>query len=126
MQSLPILKFTEPDAVAFPTRLAGMIFGERPKGKRPGIHWGKRFSLDANAIKNGPEPVTLVSAKLVVPLEQVQDRTWLAKVTNALNQDCQKKNAYKKGLSLSGTQNGQVTASGGGKNGRENLSIADR
>ena len=29
-------------------------------------------------------------------LEQVRDRTWLAKVTNALNQHWQKKNAAKK------------------------------
>ncbi len=29
-------------------------------------------------------------------LEQVQDRTWLAKVTNALNQHWQRKNAAKK------------------------------
>jgi hypothetical protein len=29
-------------------------------------------------------------------LEQVQDRTWLAKVTNALNQHWQKRNAAKK------------------------------
>ena len=29
-------------------------------------------------------------------LEQVQDRTWLAKITNALNQHWQKRNAAKK------------------------------
>jgi len=29
-------------------------------------------------------------------LEQVQDRTWLAKVTNALNQHWQKRNAAKR------------------------------
>lgn len=31
-------------------------------------------------------------------LKQVQDRTWLAKITNALNQHWQKKNAAKKNL----------------------------
>jgi hypothetical protein len=34
---MTIMKFTEPDAVAFPTRLAGTIFGERPKGKCHGV-----------------------------------------------------------------------------------------
>jgi hypothetical protein len=68
MQSLPILKFTEPDADAFLTRLAGMIFGERSKGKCPGVDRGKHFSLDANAVKNGLEPLTLVSVTLVKPL----------------------------------------------------------
>jgi hypothetical protein len=29
-------------------------------------------------------------------LEQMQDRTWLAKITNALNQHWQKRNANKK------------------------------
>jgi hypothetical protein len=32
-------------------------------------------------------------------LEQVQDRAWLAKVTNALNQHWQKRNAAKKNCS---------------------------
>jgi len=32
-------------------------------------------------------------------LEQVQDRTWLAKVTNALNQHWQKRNVAKKTVS---------------------------
>jgi hypothetical protein len=35
-------------------------------------------------------------------LEQVQDRTWLAKVTNALNQHWQKRNAAKKNDLLNG------------------------
>lgn len=38
-------------------------------------------------------------------LEQVEDRTWLAKVTNALNQHWQNKNARKKGRSLNGVAN---------------------
>ena len=41
-------------------------------------------------------------------LEQVQDRTWLAKVTNALNQHWQKRNAAKK----NGSQNGSQTGNG--------------
>jgi len=40
-------------------------------------------------------------------LEQIQDRTWLAKVTNALIQHWQKKNAAKKRHSVNGLQNGQ-------------------
>jgi hypothetical protein len=43
-------------------------------------------------------------------LEQVQDRTWLAKVTNALNQHWQKRNANKKNYPVNSSQNGHVTA----------------
>jgi hypothetical protein len=39
-------------------------------------------------------------------LEQIQDRTWLAKVTNALNHHWQKRNAAKK----NGLQQGRVIA----------------
>ena len=59
-------------------------------------------------------------------LEQVQDRTWLAKVTNALNQHWQKKNAAKKNGLVYGSQNGYLTANVGGKNDRDNSSTADR
>jgi hypothetical protein len=45
-------------------------------------------------------------------LEQVQDRTWLAKVTNALNQHWQKRNANKKNRPANGSQNGQVSPAG--------------
>jgi len=38
-------------------------------------------------------------------LEQVKDRAWLAKVTNALNQHWQKKNAAKKNLLADGLPN---------------------
>jgi hypothetical protein len=38
-------------------------------------------------------------------LEQVQDRAWLAKVTNALNQHWQKRNAAKKNLLADGLAN---------------------
>jgi hypothetical protein len=38
-------------------------------------------------------------------LEQVEDRTWLAKVTNALNQHWQKRNAAKKNCLANGSQN---------------------
>ena len=64
----------------------------------------------------------LVSARLLKPLgnpppnsvkfyaasellEQVKDRTWLAKVTNTLNQHWQKKNAAKKNLLADGLPN---------------------
>jgi hypothetical protein len=41
-------------------------------------------------------------------LEQVKDRTWLAKVTNVLNQHWQKRNAAKK----NGSQNGHISPIG--------------
>jgi hypothetical protein len=82
---------------------------------------------------------TLVAARLLKPLgnspansvkyfatlellEQIKDRTWLAKVTNALNQHWQKKNAVKK----NGLLNSITTASGAGKNVRCDSSTADR
>jgi hypothetical protein len=43
-------------------------------------------------------------------LEQVQDRAWLAKVTNALNQHWQKRNAAKKNCPVNGSQNGHINA----------------
>jgi hypothetical protein len=59
-------------------------------------------------------------------LEQVQDRAWLAKVTNALNQHWQKRNAAKKNHPVNSSQNSYVTASGGDRNGRDNSSTGDR
>jgi hypothetical protein len=41
-------------------------------------------------------------------LEQVQDRAWLAKVTNALNQHWQKRNANKINCPPNGSQNGRL------------------
>src|ERR1035438_6982754 len=66
---------------------------------------------------------TLIAARLLKPLgnplpssvkyfaasellEQAKDRTWLAKVTNALNQHWQKKNAGKKNRLTLSSQNG--------------------
>src|SRR5208337_3047866 len=49
-------------------------------------------------------------------LEQVKDRTWLAKVTNALNQHWQRRNAAKKICPANGSHNEHVMASGGGRN----------
>ena len=43
-------------------------------------------------------------------LEQTKDRTWLAKVTNALNQHWQKRNAKKKICPANGSRNVHVTA----------------
>jgi len=40
-------------------------------------------------------------------LAWMADRAWLAKVTNAVSQFWQKKNAHKKGRPLSGAENGQ-------------------
>jgi hypothetical protein len=59
-------------------------------------------------------------------LELVKNRAWLAKVTNALNQHWQKRNAAKKNCPASDSQNGHVTASGGGSNERGNSSTGDR
>jgi hypothetical protein len=42
-------------------------------------------------------------------LEQVKDRAWLAKITNALNQHWQKKNAAKKTHLVDCSENGLVT-----------------
>ena len=39
-------------------------------------------------------------------LEQMEDRTWLAKVTNALNQHWQKRNAAKQNCPANGSSNG--------------------
>jgi hypothetical protein len=39
-------------------------------------------------------------------LEQMEDRTWLAKVTNALNQHWQRRNAAKKYFQTNGSVNG--------------------
>jgi hypothetical protein len=39
-------------------------------------------------------------------LEQVRDRAWLAKVTNAMNQHWQKRNATKKNCAANGSPNG--------------------
>lgn len=55
-------------------------------------------------------------------LELTKDKAWLVKVTNAVNHYWRKNNASKKDQS----QNGKITASGGGNNGRDNSSIADR
>ena len=40
-------------------------------------------------------------------LEQVKDRAWLARVTNALNQHWQNHNARKKNRSVNGSKDGQ-------------------
>jgi hypothetical protein len=45
-------------------------------------------------------------------LEQVKDRAWLAKATNALNQHWQKRNANKKNRPANGSQNGQISPAG--------------
>jgi hypothetical protein len=54
-------------------------------------------------------------------LEQMEDRPWLAKVTNSLNQYWQRRNAAKK----NGLASGHVTASGCGRSGRDNLSTGN-
>ena len=41
-------------------------------------------------------------------IAQAKDRTWLAKVTNALNQHWQNKNAAKQSLPVNGSQHGRV------------------
>ena len=59
-------------------------------------------------------------------LDQIQDRTWLAKVTNALNLHWQKKNAAKKNRRINGLPNGHVTAFEDDRNERDNSSTVDR
>jgi hypothetical protein len=68
-----------------------------------------------------PQPHSVKYFAALELLEQAKNRTWLAKVTNALNQHWQKRNANKK----NGSRNGDVTANGGGSNVRDSLSIAD-
>ena len=58
-------------------------------------------------------------------LELVKDRTWLARVTNALNQHWQKKNADKKSRLGQFPEGGVITASGGDRSGWDNSSTAD-
>ena len=57
-----------------------------------------------------PNSVKFFSASEV--LEQAKDRAWLAKVTNALNQHWQKKNAAKKNYLANDLQNGYAQAAG--------------
>jgi hypothetical protein len=75
---------------------------------------------------SNPPPNSVKFFATLELLELAKDRTWLAKVTNALNQHWQTKNAAKKNGLSNGSQNGHVMASGGGSNGQENLSIANR
>jgi hypothetical protein len=42
-------------------------------------------------------------------LEQIEDRTWLAKVTNALNQHCRRKNAVKRNQQAMGLTSGHFS-----------------
>jgi hypothetical protein len=86
---------------------------------------------------------TLVNARLLKPLGNptswgvkyfaapellalADDRAWLAKATNAINQYWQRKNAAKKNRPENGSQNGYVMANEAGRNGRDNSSSADR
>jgi hypothetical protein len=59
---------------------------------------------------NNPKLVVRIAASEL--LEQVEDRTWLAKITNALNQHWQKRNAAKQSCSGNGSQNGHVLSVG--------------
>jgi hypothetical protein len=59
-------------------------------------------------------------------LQQVKERAWLAKVTNALNQHWQKRNAAKKSHPANGSPNCNVTANGDGRNDLDNSSTKDR
>jgi hypothetical protein len=59
-----------------------------------------------------PQPSSVKYFAASELLEQVQDRTWLAKVTNALNQHWQKRNAAKQRCSGNGSLNGHVVSVG--------------
>jgi hypothetical protein len=58
-----------------------------------------------------PPPNSMIFFAALQLLEQVKDRTWLAKVLNALNQHWQKNNANKNKLQ----PNGQATATADGR-----------
>lgn len=63
-----------------------------------------------------PPPSSVKYFAALELLEQAKDRTWLAKVTNALNQHWQRKNAGKKNRSANVSQNGHglsVNGAGG-------------
>jgi hypothetical protein len=88
-------------------------------GKKEGVDGvGKLFA------QAGPPPHSVKYFAASELLEQVEDRAWLAKVTNALNQHWQRRNAAKKNRCAIDSQNGRVTANRGGSNGRDNSSIA--
>jgi len=86
---------------------------------------------------------TLVNARLLKPLGNptpcgvkyfaasellalADDRTWLAKTTNAINLHWQRRNAAKKICPANGSNNGHFMAIGDGKNGLDNSPTADR
>jgi hypothetical protein len=52
-----------------------------------------------------PPPNSVKFFATLEVLEQAKDRTWLAKVTNALNQHWQKRNAAKKDCPANGSGN---------------------
>jgi hypothetical protein len=84
-----------------------------------------RLTSDPVALVSHCQPqvvLVLVAARLLKPLgnpvpssvkyfaasevlEQVKDRTWLAKVSNAISQHWQKRNAAKKNYPTNGSQN---------------------
>jgi hypothetical protein len=84
-----------------------------------------RFSHVSGPLGN-PPPHSVKYYNASELLELVKDRAWLVKVTNAVNQHWQKKNASKKNHPVDSLQNGCVMASGGGRNGRDNSSSRDR
>jgi hypothetical protein len=57
-----------------------------------------------------PSPYSVKYFAVFELLEQTKDRTWLAKVTNALNQHWHTKNAAKKNPQADGLSNCSVTA----------------
>jgi hypothetical protein len=71
---------------------------------------------------DNPPPDSVKFFAESILLEKVEDRTWLAKVTNALHRHRQKRNAAKKNFPV----NSQLMATAGDKNDQENSSIGDR
>ena len=59
-----------------------------------------------------PSPYNVKFFAALELLEQVEDRVWLAKVTNALNQHWQRRNAAKRNLEASGSPTGLRVATG--------------
>ena len=72
-----------------------------------------------------PPPNSVKFFAALEVLEQVKDRAWLARVTNALNQHWQRKNAAKRNCLMDSSQNNKVTVTGTDRNERDNLSTAD-
>ena len=85
-------------------------FNSRKPFRRIGSRITQRRQLSHSHQNPSPYNVKFFAASEL--LEQVQDRAWLAKVTNALNQHWQKRYAAKQSCSGNGSLNGHVVSVG--------------